>query len=190
MKTIERVLIHEDLKKIELAKQSAQERCKKINSLAPVFEFESIKEFNNRTIDPDRLVKLAMLQRPEIAKLAENISIDSLKVPTDIKQAAQSLDSIKRQFGTSLFDHLFFDGKQWQIDSIEIENYFETQCRVYATGEKQIRKYEAAKTLADFLNEEGLGHENPYTKHEYSNCMINWDLNSNGWTVNIRWIVG
>lgn len=131
-----------------------------------------------------------MLQRPELAKLAKNISIDSLKVPTDIKQAAQNLDSIKRQYGTSLFDHLVFDGKQWQVDSIEIENYFETQCRVYAIGEKQVKKYDAAKALVDYLNGEGLGHENPYTKHGYVNCMINWDLGSNGFTVNIHWIVG
>ncbi len=188
MKKIERVLIHEDRKQIESAKQSAQARCKKINSLAPVFEFESAKEFTNRTADPDRLVKMAMLQRPELAKLAKNISIDALTIPTDIKQAGQNLDSIKRQYGTSLFDHLVFNGRDWEVSTTALEDYFETQCRVYAIGENQVKRHEAAKNLCEFLNSEKYGF-GPFEKANFHNILIEWSLPENKWVPNVRWIV-
>lgn len=188
MKTIDRILIKEEAVKIEAAKRSVQERCKKINSLSPVFEFESIEEFNNRTADPDRLVKMAMLKRPEIASLAKNISIDALTIPTDIKQAAQKLEAIKHQHGADLFNHLIFNGREWEVCTTALEDYFETQCRVYAVGQIQVKRYEAAKNLCSFLNEGKYGF-GAFEKVDFHNVLIEWSLPANNWVPNVKWIV-
>ncbi|MCE7863681.1 MAG: hypothetical protein DYG99_09075 [Bacteroidetes bacterium CHB5] len=186
MKTIEKILLSENTKAIEAANKSAKERSEKLNEIANVFEFESEKEFNQRTENLDRLVKAAMMQRPELKRLSETVQIDSIRVPNDIAEAKRKLLAIIETYD-DLFLHISFDGMQWVEDIDKLEGFAESQ-RLYAIGESQIKKYDAAKALCEFLNSEKLGWGS-YEKIPFANIMIEWSLQSNCWIPSNRWIV-
>lgn len=183
---METILLSENTKSIEAATKSANERADKLNEISNIWEFESEEEFNQRTEDIDKLVKSAMMARPELRKLSLTVQFDSIRVPDDIAEARKKLLLLINHYD-DLFANISHDGHQWIADIDKLEAFAESQ-RVYATGEKQIRRYEAATALVDFLNSGEYGY-GPYQKGEFANVMINWDLNSNGWMPNIRWIV-
>lgn len=186
METINRILLTENTKAIEAAKKSAIERAEKLNAIADVFEFESEQEFNSRTENIDRLVKSAMMARPELKKLSNTINIDSIRVPNDIAEAKRKLLAIIETYD-DLFLNISFDGMQWVEDIDKLEGFAESQ-RLYAIGENQIKKYDAAKALCEFLNSEKLGWGS-YEKIPFANIMIEWSLQNSCWIPSNRWVV-
>lgn len=186
METIERILLSENTKAIEAAHKSAKLKAEKLNEIAPIFEFETEEEFNQRTENLDRLVRSAMMARPELKTLSKTVMIESIRVPDDIAEARKKLVAIIQNHD-DLFANISHDGKQWIEDIDKLEAFEESQ-RVYAIGKNQIARYQAANSLCQFLNDHKLGF-GPYEKGNFDNVMIEWDLSLNGWVPNIRWIV-
>ncbi len=189
MKTVNRVLLTENLKAIDQANFSAKERAAKLNTISPIFEFESEEEFNSRTANIEKLVRSAMMARPELKKLSETVEISAIKIPAEIILAKQKLISMI-QTHDDLFANISHDGHSWVADDDKLEKFAES-CRVFATGEKQIKRLEAATSLCEFLND-GYG-TSVHTKHLFHNQMLDWKIDPTDsakgkWVANINWI--
>lgn len=187
MKTqkIERVLLHEDTKKIEAAINSAKQRAEKLNDIANVFEFESEEEFNHRTENLDRLVKSAMLARPELKTLSKTVVFESIRVPDDIETARKKIETII-QAHDNLFANISHDGKQWIEDIDKLEAFAES-CRVYATGPAQIEVYNAALAWCDLLNKFRFGFDH-WNRGNFDSILIEWNLSTSSWMPNFKHI--
>jgi len=188
METIlEPVLLSEDLKKIELAKQSSATRAERLNEVAQIFDIDSTSELMLE--DVPELVENAMLDIPAIRKLSENVELSSMKVPVKISAARATLESLIKKYGAGLFDNLaYIKLKGFEVDNDSLEAYANSQ-RVYAETDKEIERYEGAQNLCEFLNRLKLGFGS-YEKGAYHNVMIEWSLSENCWVPSIRFIKG
>lgn len=184
-KSRERILLHEETKKIEAATKSAIDRAQKLNEISNVFEFESEEEFNQRTENIDRLVKSAMVAIPELKALSKTVLIESIRVPDHIVEARRKLEAII-QTHDDLFVNISFDGKQWIEDIDKLERVKES-LRVYATGEKQIEIYNATVTWCDLLNKYEFGFQH-WTKPDWYIKLIQWDIEKGCWQPDYNFI--
>lgn len=185
-KQLERILLSENTKAIEEAIISAKERASKLNEIAPVFEFETEEEFNQRTENIDRLVKSAMMARPDLKKLSQSVELNAIRVPSDILEVKQKLIALIQKHD-DLFENISYDGNQWVDDIDKLEAFTESN-RIYATG-NEITRYEGAKSLCSFLNDNKLGF-GLFEKTMFHNAMIEWSIQENCWVVCIAWIKG
>lgn len=184
-KSRERILLHEDSKKIEAATKSAKLRAEKLNDIAKVFEFESEEEFNQRTENIDRLVKGAILAIPELKALSKTVLFESIRVPDQILEARRKLEAII-QTHDDLFVNISHDGHQFIEDVDKLEAFAESQ-RLYATGPKQIEVYNVTVTWCNLLNKFGFGFDH-WNRGNFDSVLIDWNLSKNSWVPNYKFI--
>lgn len=184
-KTEKRLLLSEDSKAITEAEKLAKQRAGYLNSIAKVFDFETEIEFMHRTNDLEKMVRAAMLKRPALKALSEQVEVSALKVPQDIGEARKVIEYLLKIEG--LFSHLSHDGNKWIADTTKLEAYAESK-RIYAIGATQIKKYEGAKAYSKILNELHLGF-GPFEKAGYHSILVEFNLSKNEWQPNLRWVI-